>query len=430
TSELQRAADRHFCGDSAVVRLMDGSAAAAAAAATAAEQWVCLPVSEEMEFIESLHCVGSCGESMRCLSPKAALLLKGPGDSFHSFVKSKIPPNCSCREGTGGKGYVGCQTRTRLGRECQNWSVQTPHKHEVLQQQNHNFCRAAAGANYIWCFTTDPDLRSDVCDPLGPRTQLVQPGDLFDIVLEGRFAGPHYDIAFFKAEEETGDPCGGPEASPDITVQNAPHSLAKRLFPFVSKGTLAALVWSNVQVKAAAFGAYAVCLCSFSYFLAQDPRCSKPQNYSLHAGWLHVRGPFARKTIFEMEAGEARQVSLGGFGFSKGDSVSVMAADFDCDASVSTFAEAMQSLLSRGPQWQRDLAGALQMGTATAANLEPVSVDSSETTTTLHLPEFTLYNTGVYAACWRPKNLSVSVTAAYFNVFGQPQGDLKGLGGT
>ncbi|CDJ67038.1 hypothetical protein ENH_00029740 [Eimeria necatrix] len=352
-----------------------------------------------------------------------------------------------CREGTAGEGYVGCQTRTRLGRECQNWSVQTPHKHQVLLQQNHNFCRAAAGANYIWCFTTDPDLRSD----------LVQPGDLFDIVVEGRFAGPYYDIAFFKAAEETGDPCGGPAASQDITVHNAPHSIAKRLFPFVSKGTLAALVWGDVEVKAGAAGAYAVCLCSFSYFLVQERRHRRRRGgggggvetaggrscgvfcqlagVSVQRGagrgvYVHrklrmLAGPFAEKTTFEMEAGEARKVSLGGFGFSKGDSVSVMAADFDCDASVSSFAETMQSLLRRGPQGQRALAGALQMGTATAAVLEPVSVDSSETGSTLHLPEFTLYNTGLYAACWRPKSLSVSATAAYFNVSGPRQ---RGLG--
>lgn len=69
--------------------------------------------------------------------------------------------------------YFGCQTQTRLGKTCQVWSSQSPHKHDLLVQENHNYCRNPGREPYIWCFTTDPAFRFDICDPVGKLAAMM-----------------------------------------------------------------------------------------------------------------------------------------------------------------------------------------------------------------------------------------------------------------
>merc|ERR1712150_86147 len=75
--------------------------------------------------------------------------------------------------GGGDAGYRGCQTKTRNGRTCQKWSSQAPHTHSRTPSKytgkglgDHNFCRNPDGADTIWCYTTDPAVRYEYCDPL------------------------------------------------------------------------------------------------------------------------------------------------------------------------------------------------------------------------------------------------------------------------
>merc|ERR1712032_1361297 len=103
-------------------------------------------------------------------------------DDFFSLVDD-IPafladmcPILECDETIVDKGqtYRGCQTRTKSGRECQKWSSQTPHGHPFTPEEyyengigDHNMCRNPY-PDYdpeIWCYTTDPEIDWEYCDP-------------------------------------------------------------------------------------------------------------------------------------------------------------------------------------------------------------------------------------------------------------------------
>jgi len=78
--------------------------------------------------------------------------------------------NVDCQVGKGGD-YRGGVSQTVSGRTCQAWNVQTPHKQKIGKigkVGNHNQCRnptarAGDGAG-VWCYTTDPDKRWELCD--------------------------------------------------------------------------------------------------------------------------------------------------------------------------------------------------------------------------------------------------------------------------
>ena len=88
-----------------------------------------------------------------------------------------ICTEAKCNEalsGTKGAGYRGCQTRTRSGKTCQPWSSQSPHKHTSNKSRpstnpsaglDSNYCRNPDGEPSIWCFTTDPKTRWELCNP-------------------------------------------------------------------------------------------------------------------------------------------------------------------------------------------------------------------------------------------------------------------------
>jgi len=89
--------------------------------------------------------------------------------------------NCTNEALTGdGKDYRGCQTRTQSGRVCQNWDSQTPHAFatpnyaaSTAEQKDvlkNNYCRNTIDAASIWCFTTDPGTRWEMCQPIGVIT--------------------------------------------------------------------------------------------------------------------------------------------------------------------------------------------------------------------------------------------------------------------
>ena len=69
-----------------------------------------------------------------------------------------------CQEGSPlGSDYKGNASITVSGRTCQMWSVQTPHAHGWTDQGDHNFCRNPDGEAGAWCYTTDPDVRWELC---------------------------------------------------------------------------------------------------------------------------------------------------------------------------------------------------------------------------------------------------------------------------
>ena len=77
-----------------------------------------------------------------------------------------------------GRDYRGNQNITRSGKTCMKWTLQDPHKHGLLEKYpdaglgDHNFCRNPDGEQDddgeigIWCYTTDPLVPWDYCDPV------------------------------------------------------------------------------------------------------------------------------------------------------------------------------------------------------------------------------------------------------------------------
>jgi hypothetical protein len=91
-------------------------------------------------------------------------------------------PEAGCDESTTAfqnVDYRGCQSRTRSNRECQKWTAQSPHAHSRKPENypnfglgDHNYCRNPDEEGTIWCYTTDPASRWELCDPL-PQKAIV-----------------------------------------------------------------------------------------------------------------------------------------------------------------------------------------------------------------------------------------------------------------
>ena len=104
--------------------------------------------------------LASCGDGLKCLKRELAVQHTGACDET--------------LRGSKGKGYRGCQTKTRGGYTCQRWDVQSPHGHATWNTpqtnpndglKNNNYCRNHDGEPTIWCYTTNSKKRWDFCDP-------------------------------------------------------------------------------------------------------------------------------------------------------------------------------------------------------------------------------------------------------------------------
>ncbi|XP_035682626.1 apolipoprotein(a)-like [Branchiostoma floridae] len=69
-----------------------------------------------------------------------------------------------------GASYRGTVSVTETGKTCQRWDSQTPHGHEYTTAKypssglEENYCRKTEGWTEVWCFTTDPSTRYEICD--------------------------------------------------------------------------------------------------------------------------------------------------------------------------------------------------------------------------------------------------------------------------
>ena len=68
------------------------------------------------------------------------------------------------------KDYRGTLNVTASGKSCQAWDVQFPHTHSRTATNyptaglESNFCRNPDNEDAAWCYTTDPEVRFELCD--------------------------------------------------------------------------------------------------------------------------------------------------------------------------------------------------------------------------------------------------------------------------
>ncbi|KAI8509531.1 hypothetical protein Bbelb_133790 [Branchiostoma belcheri] len=79
-------------------------------------------------------------------------------------------PSCVSYQYEDGASYRGTVSVTNTGKTCQRWDSQTPHEHSMTPGAHpsagleRNYCRNPDGELGVWCFTTDPNSRWELCD--------------------------------------------------------------------------------------------------------------------------------------------------------------------------------------------------------------------------------------------------------------------------
>jgi len=105
--------------------------------------------------------------------------LRSSARGFFYFPRDTYHVNCTSRVCLRGEAsaqargvYRGIINTTATGRACQAWSEQAPHAHTYTADAfpdaglgSHNYCRLPGGLRHAqpWCFTTDTNVRWEVC---------------------------------------------------------------------------------------------------------------------------------------------------------------------------------------------------------------------------------------------------------------------------
>ena len=105
--------------------------------------------------------------------------------SILGYVSSKqVAKQISCQQRSiSGYDYAGEANTTIEGIPCQKWSDTQPHDHPFTHVGDHNFCRNPIGSvwsgvshSQVWCYTTDPNILWDHCDPECKTTSTTTKG--------------------------------------------------------------------------------------------------------------------------------------------------------------------------------------------------------------------------------------------------------------
>ncbi|CAH1253114.1 PKD1L3 [Branchiostoma lanceolatum] len=107
---------------------------------------------------------------------------------FEDFIESDPTQSSMCESRLklcqvgDGVSYRGTVSLTETGKTCQRWDSQTPHGHDTTPANypsgglEENYCRNTGNRTGVWCYTTDPSTRWELCDvPVcGARETLEQ----------------------------------------------------------------------------------------------------------------------------------------------------------------------------------------------------------------------------------------------------------------
>jgi uncharacterized protein YegL len=121
--------------------------------------------------MDALYSWASFPPEMNVLTAKKFKKLKKHVGEF----LADICPVLKCDETLEGNGadYIGCQSVTVSGKQCQKWTEKFPQKHKFVGKAkkarsnlgDNSFCRNPDGSETIWCYTTDPNTRWEPCAP-------------------------------------------------------------------------------------------------------------------------------------------------------------------------------------------------------------------------------------------------------------------------
>ena len=96
--------------------------------------------------------------------PPAPYLLSAALVCLYASANTQTPKEC--QEGNPlGANYFGKKSVTASGLTCQKWSASEPHRHQYTDVGDHNHCRNPDESfdGGVWCYTTDPNKRWELC---------------------------------------------------------------------------------------------------------------------------------------------------------------------------------------------------------------------------------------------------------------------------
>ncbi|PHJ15423.1 kringle domain-containing protein, partial [Cystoisospora suis] len=372
----------------------------------ASEAWKCFRAAE-LDWAAKAVCVDDCHRKVDCLgglpeNPVGVVLSEKPQATLLQIQSE----TCMCDERVRPKApYEGCQSKTRTGRTCMPWNTQTPHRHIELITESHNYCRNPDNEDEIWCYTTDPDVRYDFCDPLGIVERSVQPGETVDLIVSGVNVVPELSVRIYKDSSGKGIcGAGGMTQSTNLTFQDqATHALPQYS---IEEGAVSRLIWRNLQISNLASGTYLICACNYWYFgvsLWNGAACSKDSHFGLHLGSVSIVGPvYPSGGDVTVMSGESTSLTIQGVRMTSTDSLVVIqgatARAVEC---VAPNFFAVQIELFRGgadesvPVFVRGIAAGEREYLKTGFK------NINERGTQADTMDFSIAFTGHYALCWR-----------------------------
>merc|ERR1719320_1567075 len=124
-------------------------------------------LKEQEVFIGKRNCsctVGACGNAASTTTTSSTTT----GYASSTITTSSTTTECGiknveCQIGNGAD-YSGETSQTVSGLTCQAWNVKIPHHHGFERLGGHNHCRNPDGEPGVWCYTTNPNKRWELCN--------------------------------------------------------------------------------------------------------------------------------------------------------------------------------------------------------------------------------------------------------------------------